>query len=99
MYGNSWRQGVISEHLRGEPTFLVDGVLSVVDDYDEVEPVLCSELVWVDTEEGRIDGRCGDYVDVELGGFACTGHAEERLQWASQSEAEIMAWERALDPY
>jgi hypothetical protein len=39
------------------------------------EHVLCGEIVWIDTEDGRIDGRCGSYVYGT--DFACPGHHRE----------------------
>ena len=63
---------------------------------------LCPDLVWIDTEDGRVDGRCeGPIVTVVVDGeevaFACEGHTQERLGWMSMSEADKAAWERQRD--
>lgn len=86
-YGPDWRRGVVSDHLHlvvveggatvhtsasGRRTYVThDGV---------TEPVLCSELVEVPTEDGPIEGRCGRYV---VNGVTCEGHA-----WLIQREEE-----------
>ena len=54
----------------------------------------CPDLVWVDTEDGRVDGRClAPITDTELG--SCAYHAAERRQWLTQDEGERLAWEIA----
>lgn len=56
----------------------------------------CPELVWIDTEDGRVDGRClAPITDDEIG--ACEGHAAEIRGWHAMSEAEKCAWERRQD--
>lgn len=78
-YGRSWRSGLLSEHLHlfvraggthrlpsrsnGAGWAIIDG---------RAYPVVCSELVWIDTEDGRIDGRCGANAMAETG--TCEGH-------------------------
>ncbi len=64
-YGQTWRPALISEHLdlfiqaggthrpansTGAGWAVVDGV---------AYPVVCSEIVRVDTEDGPVSGRCG----------------------------------------
>jgi hypothetical protein len=64
-YGETSRPGIASDHLDlfvraggthrrsrglGAGWGVIDGV---------AYPVVCSELVWIYTEDGRIDGRCG----------------------------------------
>jgi hypothetical protein len=80
-------------------------------DAELIEQGLCPELVWIDTEDGRVDGRCMQPIvpvtvppDARYGeteatteAFACEGHAAQILSWRSQSEAERVAWERAID--
>jgi len=69
--------------------------------YDQqlVAEGLCPELVWIWTEDGKVDGRC--MLPIVQGGFACEGHQEEILQWRRMSEAEKCAWEwqRSLDDF
>ena len=55
-------------------------------------PVVCGEIVRIDTEDGPISGRCGCNVVGDLG--ACQGHAEERDGWLAMDESERCAWER-----
>ena len=64
-YGPTWREGLLSEHLdafvraggthrpsrsRGAGWAVIDG---------KAIPVVCSEVVRIDTEDGPISGRCG----------------------------------------
>ena len=55
-------------------------------------PVVCGEIVWIDTEDGRTDGRCGINVDGDKG--ACAAHAEERDAFMAMDESELCQWER-----
>lgn len=64
MYGPNWRQSLISEHLdlfrRAGGTFRPGNVAlgwAVVD--GKAYPVVCSEIVRIDTEDGPVSGRCG----------------------------------------
>jgi hypothetical protein len=93
-YGRDWVQGVVSDHLRPHHQVrrLAGGDWVVVLPDGSAEFVLCSELIWVDTEDGRIDGRCGLRVDAE--GYACEGHRLERERWLAMSESEKADWER-----
>jgi|SRR6516162_2683120 len=97
VYGQNWVQGVLSEHLRPHHDVrrLAGGDWVVVQPDGSTEFVLCSDLIWVYTEDGRLDGRCGLRVDAE--GYACEGHRQEREGWLSLSEAEKLAWERHHD--
>lgn len=66
-YGVTYRPGVLTEHVdafiaaggRIRPAASGSGLLWAVLPSGAVAPVVCSELVWIDTEDGRIDGRCG----------------------------------------
>jgi hypothetical protein len=70
--------GVISDHVGGEAPW--------VDLNGEEVRVLCSEIVWVYSEDGRSDGRCGrPAVGVSWGG-------EEEFSWCG-------AHAPAEDPY
>lgn len=77
-YGPTWRQGVLSDHLGyvGDDVRIVTSPSGArtyaVDRHGDTYPVLCSEIVAIRTEDGVIDGRCGDYV-VD-GGPRCEGH-------------------------
>ena len=60
---------------------------------------LCPDLVWIDTEDGPVTGRCrGPLVTVTVDGhdvsFACEGHTAEYLYWRSLSEPERVWIER-----
>ena len=58
-------------------------------------PVVCGDLIPIQTEDGPSDARCGANVVGDLG--ACAGHAEERQEWRAMSEPERAAWERSRD--
>ena len=65
-YGQTWRQGVLTDHLwmaqdKGLAVHeAANGALWIhAPEGGPAERVLCSELVWVHTEDGTIDGRCG----------------------------------------
>lgn len=72
---------------------------------------MCPELVWIDTEDGRVDGRCmrpitdkvymyKGYSDPEPYPTrlpACEGHAEAMVGYGAMTEAEKIAWERRED--
>lgn len=66
-YGPRWRSGVISEHLglfvRAGGTHRPsngDGAGWAVMSDGTAVPIVCSELVRVDTEDGPVSGRCGE---------------------------------------
>lgn len=88
-YGQTWRQGVLSDHLHqaeqagAKVRLLASGTHVVVLPGGVVEPVLCSEIVEVWTEDGVIDGRCGIPVMRGAGHFCCEGH-----QWVETMVAE-----------
>ena len=67
-YGPTWREGILSERRP-------DAEMGV--------PVVCSELVWINTEDGRIDGRCGQ--DVAANGMTCEAHTPE-VGWDATCE-------------
>jgi hypothetical protein len=100
-YGPDWTQGVVSDHVHraleaGWTQRVTAGGRHVVVSPDGYpEPVLCSEIVRIDTEDGPTDGRCGCQVDGA--GIACEGHAAMVAEWMAQGEAETLAWERSLD--
>ncbi len=97
-YGQDWTVGVISEHL---DAFVAAGgtwrrarsgsgrVWAIV--AGKAYPVLCSEIVRVDTEDGPVSGRCGIAATVDA---SCPNHADQRAQWFAQSESEIAYLER-----
>jgi hypothetical protein len=102
VYGADWNLGVLGEHM---DLAVQAGVIATTDrdgqQYavapDTVEwfaPVVCGDIIWVYTEDGQMDGRCGLPV---VDGFSCEGHAAEREGWYAASEAERIAWERARD--
>lgn len=69
-YGTDWRSGLLSEHLElfkqaggtVRPS-AGDGagfaLIPLPDGGMVARPVVCSELVRVDTEDGPVSGRCG----------------------------------------
>lgn len=71
----------------------------------------CPELVWIQTEDGLVDGRCmrpitdkvymyrgySDPVATPTQLPCCESHAEERVGWGAKTEAEKIAWERRED--
>lgn len=77
-YGPDWTRGVISDHERiavemGLPVRVsASGKRRYVVIDHRAEPVLCSEVVEILTEDGPIDGRCG--IPVEGDAYACPGH-------------------------
>jgi hypothetical protein len=99
-YGPTWRSGVLIDntdrfiaaggHIRNGVTamwaVMADGI---------AHPVVCGEMVRIDTEDGSITGRCGCNVIRDFG--ACDYHAAIIAEWREQSEAETVAWERARD--
>ena len=95
-------RGLISEHVdvfeAAGGTFRVTGsgrTWAVLPD-GRAYPVLCSDLIEVWTEDGRMTGRCGAPT-VRDG--SCEGHAAERDAWrddaaywaSSQSDADYYA--------
>lgn len=64
-YGQQWRQGLLSEHLdlfvraggTHRPSRSLGAGWAVID--GKAIPVVCSEIVRVDTEDGPVSGRCG----------------------------------------
>lgn len=77
MYGPTWRQGILSDHvhlaIEGGATERrsASGRRFYVTQDGRTEPVLCSELVEVWTEDGCTGGRCGRYA---TDGVTCDGH-------------------------
>lgn len=71
VYGNGpFRQGIISEHVpaaaRAGLTYRAlsrSGI--IVDPEGRTAPVLCSELIRVDTEDGPVSGRCGALANLD----------------------------------
>lgn len=64
-YGPDWRSGLLSEHLElfrraggtHRPASSDGAGWAVID--GKAVPVVCSELIRVDTEDGPVSGRCG----------------------------------------
>jgi hypothetical protein len=67
--------------------------------YDEelIDAGQCPELVAIMTEDGPSDGRC--LAPIEAGGYACPAHTAQIEEWRGQTEAEKLAWERAVEPW
>lgn len=82
-------------------------------EHELIEAGECPELVWIDTEDGPVTGRCGlpisdrvwlyrgysDEVATPTTLPACDGHAEERVGWGVMSESERARWERIHDDF
>lgn len=102
LYGQAYRAGLLSEHVEMfreaggvvRPAASGSGAHWAVVDGSNVYPVVCSELIVVDTEDGPVSGRCGYLAELE---GACERHGAILADWAAQSEAEAVAWERARD--
>lgn len=64
-YGQQWRAGLLSEHLdlfvraggTHRPSRSLGAGWAVIG--TKAYPVVCSEIVRVDTEDGPVSGRCG----------------------------------------
>jgi hypothetical protein len=77
-YGQTWRWGLLSEHLdlfvraggTHRPSRSDKAGWAVVDGV--AYPVVCSEIVRVDTEDGPVSGRCGANAIEETG--TCEAH-------------------------
>lgn len=102
-YGHAWRVGVVSDHVAWAERVgarIVRGALAtwVVDDEasGRAYPVLCGDIVEIDTEDGPIDGRCG-LLAVDQDELACEGHAVERRAYLAMCEAERAYLEREQD--
>lgn len=74
-YGQDWVTGVLAEHVSEDTCIIVDtsGRTFVLTNDDNF-PVLCGEIVEIQTEDGLISGRCG--LSVYNRGYACPGHQE-----------------------
>ena len=98
-YGPSYRSGVLVDHA---DAFVAAGgrirhgkhAVWAVLPSGKAFPLVCGELVRIDTEDGPISGRCGR--DIARAG-ACEMHADERQGWLDMSEAERCEWERSHD--
>lgn len=103
-YGADWTTGVLADHLGSalEAGMLVHtakttGKLFVTGPKGGAAvPVLCGEIVMIWTEDGYIDGRCGDHVTAESE-IACPGHAEAINGWRNLSLYEREALVRELE--
>lgn len=101
LYGPDWSRGLLSEQvdLFTAAGGVVRPSLSGAADWAVLPdgtayPVVCSEIIRVDTEDGPVSGRCGSLA-TDAG--CCDDHAEIVAFWRGQSDAETAAWERDLD--
>lgn len=79
-YGPDWRTGVCADHEHmwmGRTGNLPTGKRILIRDDCSFEQVVCGEIIWIDTEDGRIDGRCG--ADVFDADWACPGHRRDDI--------------------
>lgn len=103
-YGPTWRTGVLSEMVDAftraggavRPAASGSGLWWAVPPGELAVPVVCSELVWVNTEDGPVTGRCGE--DATRGG-SCAGHRNELDAWAAMTEPQRALWERGQEAY
>lgn len=80
-YGTRWRQGLLSEHLdlfvraggTHHPSRSGGAGWAVV--AGKAYPVVCSEIVRVETEDGPVSGRCG------ANALEATGVCETHGEW------------------
>lgn len=97
-YGPGYRHGVITDHVgRAQQEgwtvhVAASGRTYISDPKGAAYPVLCGEIVHINTEDGPTDGRCGSYVYHD--GIACPSHASAIERWRGTSEIERAAIER-----
>ena len=95
-YGPRHREGLISEHTwafekaGGTIRYSTSGTgrqwaLVPSGKGEKAYPVVCSEIIKVDTEDGPTSGRCGEPA-MRLG--ACERHAEEIESYMAMSERD-----------
>lgn len=104
-YGPDFKPGVLAEHLEAfqraggivrRATSGSGAMWALVPSGKAVKayPVVCGDVVPVQTEDGIVTGRCGIIATRE---GACAGHAAEMDSWREMAEAERAAWERDRD--
>lgn len=77
-YGQEWKRGILLDHLHLAKehglrvTTVAAGTTWISEGTRVAVPLVCGELIWIDTEDGRIDGRCG----LRLNHFACPRHGD-----------------------
>lgn len=100
-YGQDWRRGLLIDHTDafeaagGTIRVGKHATWALLPGYPAI-PVVCGDIVRIDTEDGPTDGRCG--LNVTADG-ACEMHHDQHVFWASQTEAEVDQWERDRDDY
>lgn len=100
-YGPDYRLGVITDHVGQAQAagwtvhVAASGRTYISDPKGAALPVLCGEIVRIDTEDGPTDGRCGHFVDHD--DIACAGHAVGINAWRNASEIERVAIEARED--
>lgn len=108
-YGPEWVTGVLSDNVAqfeaggGIVTMTAEGEHLAIIDRETfgrpmrlTVPVLCSEIIWISTEDGTIDGRCGSPVMFGEGHWTCENHSwveEEAMRplearWADEAAIE-----------
>lgn len=97
-YGNNWARGLLSEHadlfvqaggvIRTSPSARTSR--AVLPD-GSTAPVVCSEIIRIDTEDGPQSGRCGLLAERD---GCCDSHADMIAFWRTQSDMEVAQWER-----
>jgi hypothetical protein len=100
-YGQDYRRGLLIDHIDlfeaagGTIRVGKHATWAILPGYPAI-PVVCGDIIRIDTEDGPTDGRCG--LNVGPHG-ACEGHYEQKVYWASQTEAETCQWERDQADY
>jgi hypothetical protein len=93
-YGPRWTSGLITDHVSlfveaggiVRPASSGSGAAWAVLPDGTTYPVLCSEMIWISTEDGRIDGRCGSRASMASG--TCSAHEGSHLTVAAKVEQE-----------
>ncbi len=99
-YGVDYRTGLLAEHADlfvqagGKTLTTGSGRTWAFVGTGVATPVVCGDIIQINTEDGPESGRCGLPT---LRDGACAAHAVQHDDWRAQSEAETVAWERALE--
>jgi hypothetical protein len=101
-YGQDWKRGLLVDHVEafkvagGEIREAASGsgrAWAIVPGLPAA-PVVCGDIIRVDTEDGPVSGNCGAPAGAQ---GACDFHEAQHAEWAAQTDAEALAWERQRD--
>ena len=86
-----WRDGksVLMDDVReAEVRTLASGTIVALDERNIARPVVCAEIVMVNSEDGPVDDRCAAPL-LTIDPFSCAnGHAQPR-SWIDASDEEV----------